>query len=90
LHQIIWSVELRHLSIMHYEDPIVFLDALESMRNGDYGSVMESLSDYGMDKLYRSIIDRGSGLVEDQNLDFPDEYPGQTQQLPLSHTQILA
>ena len=72
--------------MVHYKDPVAVLQSGESVGYGDNRRLIFLLEffDLCLDVLLRSIIQRGGGLVQDQNPGLPQKDPGNGDPLFLS------
>jgi len=66
--------------------PGVVHDGVEAMGDGQHGAVLKLSADGGLDEGVRLQVNRGCGLVQNQNLGLPQQSPGQTHELTLAQT----
>jgi len=60
-------VEFFDFTIAHDEDFVALNDGLESMSNGDHGTVLEALLDHFLDLVLGDEVNVGSSFIEDYN-----------------------
>ena len=84
--QVLGRVEFNLFAVGQDEDLGVVHDGVEPVRDGQHGAVEELGPDGRLDEVVSLKVDRGRGLVEDQNLGLSQQGSGQAHELPLAHT----
>ena len=66
--------------------PVAVDDGVQAMGYRQDGAFRERLSDGLLDELVRIVVNRGCRFVQKQDLGFPQQCSGQTNQLFLANT----
>ena len=76
------------MAVIHHHDPVTVHDGVQSVGDGQDGAGGELAPDSGLNQVVRFQVNSGRGLVQEQYLGLPQTGAGQTDKLPLTHTEV--